>query len=79
MSESKETKEITIFPTITSLLKPTTDYLAEELKETVKAKVVYLKKNAWNVETLTFYRWPVELNGIIFVHDIVILVDVSSC
>lgn len=44
MSESKETKEITIFPTITSLLKPTTDYLAEELKETVKAKVESKKK-----------------------------------
>lgn len=44
MSESKETKEITLFPTITSLLKPTTDYLAEELKETVKSKVEAKKK-----------------------------------
>lgn len=44
MSESKNTKEITLFPTITSFLKPTTDYLAEELKEVVKAKVESKKR-----------------------------------
>lgn len=44
MPESKDTKEITIFPTITSFLKPTTEYLAEELKEAVKAKVESKKK-----------------------------------
>ena len=56
MSENKETKEITIFPTITSLLKPTTDYLAEELKETVKAKVESKKKQKMRIRIRISYR-----------------------
>jgi DNA polymerase elongation subunit (family B) len=30
-------------------------------QEGVKAKVVYLKKNRYNRESLTFYKWPKEL------------------
>jgi len=44
MSEIKEPKEITLLPSITSLLKPTADYLGEELKDTVKEIVESRKK-----------------------------------
>ena len=30
-----------------------------------KAKVVYLKKNQYNMDTITFHRWPVEFDEII--------------
>lgn len=44
MSESKEPKELTLLPSITSLLKPTANYLGEEIKDAVKEIVENRKK-----------------------------------
>lgn len=37
----------------------------EDIKEGLKAKVVYVKKNPYGVETITFNEWPIEFNRII--------------
>lgn len=34
----------------------------EEIYESIKAKVVYVKKNPFGVETITFHRWPQEFD-----------------
>lgn len=37
----------------------------EDIHEGLKAKVVYVKKNPYNVETITFHEWPKEFDNII--------------
>lgn len=37
----------------------------EDIKEGLKGKVVYIKKNPFNIETISFYEWPEEFNEII--------------
>ena len=37
----------------------------EDIHEGLKAKVVYVKKNPYNVETITFHEWPKEFDDII--------------
>lgn len=37
----------------------------EAVEEGLKARVVYVKKNPLNIETITFYRWPLEFNEIV--------------
>ena len=37
----------------------------EDIKEGLKAKVVYIKKNPWNIETISFYNWPEEFDTLI--------------
>jgi DNA polymerase elongation subunit (family B) len=37
----------------------------EDIHEGLKAKVVYVKKNPYNVETITFHEWPSEFNDIV--------------
>jgi len=37
----------------------------EEITEGVKCKVVYLKKNSYGMETMSFLRWPEEFNKLI--------------
>lgn len=37
----------------------------EEVHEGQKAKVVYVKQNPWNVDTITFHDWPEEFNEIL--------------
>ncbi len=37
----------------------------EDIHEGLKAKVIYVKKNPYNVETITFYNWPEEFDDII--------------
>lgn len=37
----------------------------EDIQEGLKAKVIYVKKNPYNVETITFYEWASEFDEII--------------
>lgn len=37
----------------------------EDIQEGLKGKVVYVKKNPYNVETITFYEWPEEFDSIL--------------
>jgi DNA polymerase elongation subunit (family B) len=37
----------------------------EDIHEGLKAKVVYVKRNPYNIETITFHDWPKEFDGII--------------
>ena len=37
----------------------------EDIHEGLKAKVIYVKKNPYNVETITFNEWPEEFNDIV--------------
>ena len=37
----------------------------EDIHEGLKAKVVYVKKNPYNVDTITFHEWPVEFDEIV--------------
>jgi len=37
----------------------------EDIHEGLKAKVVYVKKNPYNIETITFHEWPKEFNTVI--------------
>lgn len=37
----------------------------EDIHEGLKAKVVYVKKNPYNIETITFQEWPKEFDDII--------------
>ena len=37
----------------------------EDIYDSIKAKVVYVKKNMLNIETVTFHRWPKEFDKII--------------
>lgn len=37
----------------------------EDIKEGLKAKVIYAKKNPFNVDTITFNEWPTEFDRII--------------
>jgi len=37
----------------------------EDIYESIKAKVVYVKKNPFDIETITFHRWPKEFDKIL--------------
>jgi DNA polymerase elongation subunit (family B) len=37
----------------------------EDIKEGLKARVVYVKKNPFNIETISFYDWPKEFDTLI--------------
>jgi len=37
----------------------------EDIHESMKAKVLYIKENPYNIETITFYRWPREFDKIV--------------
>lgn len=37
----------------------------EDIQEGLKGKVVYVKKNPWRVDTITFNEWPKEFNQVI--------------
>lgn len=37
----------------------------EDIHEGLKSKVVYIKKNPYNIETISFYEWPSEFEGVI--------------
>ena len=37
----------------------------EDIQEGLKAKVIYVKKNPYGIETITFYEWPEEFNEVI--------------
>ena len=37
----------------------------EDIYESIKAKVVYIKDNKYNMETVTFHKWPKEFENII--------------
>jgi DNA polymerase elongation subunit (family B) len=37
----------------------------EDIHESTKAKVIYLKKNAYGADTVSFNRWPIEFNDVI--------------
>jgi DNA polymerase elongation subunit (family B) len=37
----------------------------ETIHEGLKAKVVYVKKNPFNIDTITFHTWPEEFNGLL--------------
>jgi DNA polymerase elongation subunit (family B) len=37
----------------------------ETIHEGLKAKVVYVKKNPFNIDTITFHTWPDEFNGVL--------------
>jgi len=39
--------------------------LYEDIHESMKAKVLYIKDNPYNIETITFYRWPKEFNEVV--------------
>jgi len=34
----------------------------EDIKEGTKSKIVYVKENRYNVDTITFLRWPKEFD-----------------
>jgi len=45
----------------------------EDIHEGIKSRVVYVKKNPFNVETITFQEWPEEFNKVLqFDSDIMI-------
>lgn len=46
----------------------------EDLKEGYKCKVVYVKKNPFNIDTISFLRWPKEFNKVVTV-DMGIMID----
>lgn len=46
----------------------------EDIFDGSKIKVVYLKKNKYNMETMAFLRWPQEFNGILDV-DMKTMID----
>ena len=37
----------------------------EDIHEGLKAKVIYIKKNPYNIETITFHDWPSEFDDVI--------------
>ena len=37
----------------------------EEITEGAKVKVVYIKPNPYNMETISFYKWPKEFEDVI--------------
>ena len=37
----------------------------EDIHEGLKAKVVYIKKNQFNYQTITFHKWPKEFNDVL--------------
>jgi len=37
----------------------------EDISEGMKVKVVYVKPNQWNIETISFYKWPKEFEKVI--------------
>lgn len=37
----------------------------EDIQEGLKAKVIYVKKNPYDIHTITFYKWPIEFDDII--------------
>ena len=37
----------------------------EDIHESMKAKVLYVKKNRYGFETITFYRWPSEFDKVL--------------
>jgi DNA polymerase elongation subunit (family B) len=37
----------------------------EDIHEGLKAKVVYVKKNPYNIETITFHEWPKEFDTVV--------------
>jgi DNA polymerase elongation subunit (family B) len=37
----------------------------EDIHEGMKVKVVYVKPNKWNIETISFYKWPKEFDRVI--------------
>ena len=37
----------------------------EDIHEGLKAKVVYIKKNPYNIETITFHEWPKEFDNVV--------------
>jgi len=37
----------------------------EDIHEGLKAKVVYVKKNPFNIDTITFHEWPIEFNELV--------------
>lgn len=46
----------------------------EDINEGVKVKVVYVKPNKWDMETISFYKWPKEFNKVIQI-DMVKMID----
>jgi len=50
------------------------EHLYEDIHEGIKSKVVYVKKNPFNVETITFNTWPIEFNDILQL-DAEVMVD----
>jgi hypothetical protein len=46
----------------------------EDVHEGAKCKVVYVKKNKYNMETISFLRWPKEFNKVVEV-DMKVMVD----
>ena len=37
----------------------------EDIHEGLKAKVIYIKKNPYNIETITFHEWPSEFDDVV--------------
>jgi len=37
----------------------------EDIHEGLKAKVIYIKKNPYNIETITFHEWPKEFDDVV--------------
>jgi len=37
----------------------------EDIQEGLKAKVIYVKKNPFEVDTITFQEWPIEFNDVL--------------
>jgi len=46
----------------------------ETIHEGLKAKVVYVKKNPFNVDTITFHTWPEEFN-VLLQYDVETMID----
>lgn len=46
----------------------------DEINEGNKAKIVYVKKNNWSIDSIAFHRWPEEFKGVLEV-DYLKMVD----
>jgi DNA polymerase elongation subunit (family B) len=56
-------KGVANYRRLLSVLDITNKY--EDVTEGMKVKVVYIKPNQWNIETISFYHWPKEFDSII--------------
>jgi len=46
----------------------------EDIHEGLKAKVIYVKKNPYNIDTITFHDWPKEFNDVVQ-YDLETMID----